>query len=471
VGGLRDIAKRGSVRPVLRVLEASLAVIIGMIAFSIAAQSSGPVGPLSVSVRLFPAADGQTTLAFPPFGRVAADTHRGPLSATVSLDEVDIAKIRALAGDPPLSEGEFDRWADELRSAVAKAAVSGLVAALAASAALAWMTTRSWRTTMAAIMAVIMLTGGALAMSALTFDEGAFREPAFEGALTYAPAAFSLVQQKVTDITSLQEEVGSLAEDLAAYYGSAQSVAPGGTLPGTYRVLHVSDLHLDPVGMQLAIDLAEAYDVALVVDTGDISYFGTQEEGALAAAQMTGRPYVFIPGNHESALVLESLAANPNVSVLDGETTTTASGLTLLGLGDPLGTSSEYEPDDEASVRKGRDAARVTRGEDLDIVAVHSQAMGRPFAGRATVVLSGHTHAPLLEMVDGTVFLNAGTTGGVHFSDLTSDPHVPHSAAILYFSVADPGRLVAVDQIEVYGKTQQSSIRRTVVDEAFVQGE
>lgn len=468
---LREIAHRPRVKPVLRVLEVMLAVIVGSLAFSLAAQSTGPIGPLTVTVRLTPAIDGRTTLAFPPFGRVIADTHAGPLSATASLDEIDIVQVQQLAGAPELAESVVAEWADQMRAAVTKASLTGLLAALAAASAVAWIMTRSWRTTTVAFMLVIALPGGALALSTYTFDETAFREPTFEGALVYAPGAFGLVQQKLTDIRSVQAQAGALAADLAAYYGSSQTIAPGGSLPGTFRVLHVSDLHLDPLGMQLAIDLARAYDVALVIDTGDISYFGTEQEGLLAAAQMSDRPYVFVPGNHDSAPVLSNIAGNENVTVLNGETTTTATGLEILGVGDPFGTDDEYEPDNAAAERVGLEAARATRGMRFDIVAVHNRASGMPFAGRATVVLSGHTHTPALDVIDGTVFLNAGTTGGVHFSDLTDDPHIPNSAAILYFSVADPQRLVAVDQVEVYGKTRQSSIRRTIIDEAFVRDE
>lgn len=445
--------------------------MFGMLAFTLAAQSSGTIGPLTVGVRLGPAADGATTLEFPPFGKVIADTHAGPLAATASLDEVDVDALQELATRTALSREEIDGWADDLRGIVRRAAVLGLVAGLAAACAVAWMLSRSWRATIAAAMLAIALPGGALAAGTLTFDEQAFSSPTYEGALTYAPAAFGLVQQKVTSIRDLQQQAAGLAAELASYYGTTQSFTPGGSLPGTYRVLHVSDLHLDPVGMQLAIDLANEYEVELVIDTGDVSYFGTEQEGALAAAQLSARPYIFIPGNHDSRPVLDNLLGTGNVTVLDGETTTTARGLVVLGVGDPAGDSEAYMPDREAAAEKGEELAREFRGRAVDIAAVHNPSSGEAFAGRVPLVLSGHTHTAVFETVDDTIFLGAGTTGGVNFNDLEDDPHIPHSAAILYFSVAEPGRLVAIDQIEVYGRARQSSIRRTVVDEQFVAGQ
>lgn len=448
-----------------------IAMVVGSVAFGLSAQSSGTIGPVSVTVELEPSLDGQTTLEFPPFGRVIADTHRGPLNATATLNEIDIEQVRDLATGGELRRAEIEAWAEELKRTVARAATLGLLAALLAGCVVAWTLTRSWRSAAVTAMLVIVLPGGAVALSTVTFEENAFREPTYEGALTYAPAAFGLVQQKVTDIRSLQEQASGLAAALSAYYGVSQSIAPGGTLPNTYRVLHVSDQHLDPVGLQLGMDLAEAYDVEFVIDTGDISYFGSQEEGAFASARIGTRPYIFVPGNHDSSFVLDNLAALGNVTILDGETTTTPTGLTVLGVGDPDGTGLAYEPDREAAEEKGLKAAEASRETTPNIVAVHNPASGRAFGGMVDLVLSGHTHTPKLQVTESTVFLGAGTTGGVDFTDLTSDPNIPHSAAVLYFSMDEPGRLVAIDQIEVYGKTRQSSIRRTIIDEGFVGGE
>lgn len=467
---IRALLQQPKMKRLARVLAVIVAVALGTFAFSLSAQSRAMIGPVTIGVKLAPALDGQTTLEFPPFGRVIADTHAGPLSATARLDEVDLQQLQELAATGELPASSIEKWAGSLRWLVGRAALVGLAVGLFTACGVAWLLTHSWRATMSAAILVIALPGFALGMSWQTFDEQAFTEPTFEGALTYAPGAFALVQQKVSDIRNLQQEAGELAADLAGYYGSAQSIAPGGTLPDTVRVLHVSDLHLDPVGLQLTIDLANAYDVAFVIDSGDMAYLGSDQEGVLAAAQLSARPYIFVPGNHDSGTVVSNLAALPNVTVLDGETTVTAPGIVVLGVGDPLGDDLEYEPDAEASRRAGEEFAEMFADTPIDVAVVHAPAAGTAFDGTVPLVLSGHTHTPSLKVGD-TVFENAGTTGGVHFSDLTSDPHIPNSASILYFSASEPGRLVAIDQIEVFGKTRQSSIRRTIIDESFIAGE
>lgn len=439
-----------------------LAVAIGILAFTAAAVVTEEIGPLSVAVRLTPAFDGATTLAFPPFGSISADTHAAPLDAEVRLDEVDIAGLEALAAEGVPDGTDLEAWTGSAMRAVVTAGVRGTLAGLLAAGLAAFAFTRSRRFTALALAVVITVCGGTLGLGAATFEPGAFAEPTYNGALSYAPGAIALVQDRLSDIEGLQRQVRSLASDLAAYYGVDQSFTGGGSLPDTYRVLHVTDLHLDPVGMQLTLDLARAYDAELILDTGDISHFGTEQEAALAIAQMSGRPYVFVPGNHDAPDLVTRIAAS-GVTVLDDETTTTARGLVILGIGDPASAGPGVEPDSRRARERGQEIADARDPDQFDIVAVHDPASGRPFIGRASIVVSGHTHTPSFAMEDGTVLLGSGTTGGVHFTELRPDPHIPHGASILYFSRSEPGRLVAVDQIEVYGKTSQSSIRRTMI--------
>ncbi|MDY0340216.1 MAG: metallophosphoesterase [Coriobacteriia bacterium] len=443
-------------------LVIGVALMTGVVTFSFAAGATRDIGPVSVSVELTPTLDGGTTLAFPPFGTVSADTHSGPVTVRIRLEEVDVGALEVLAAEGIPDRADLDGWIGTAIRAVVAAGSWGALTGLIAAALVAYAVTRSRALTAWVAAAMLLLCGGSIGLGVATFDATAFEQPTFNGALSYAPGAIELVQDRIADIGGLQRDVRSLASDLANYYGVDQSFTGVDALPEAYRVLHVSDLHLDPVGMQLTLDLASAYDVELIIDTGDISHFGTEQEAALAVAQMSERPYVFIPGNHDAPDLVARIAES-GVTVLDGETTTTARGLTILGVADPASTASGVEPDSAKALEWGREVAqRYVRGY-FDIVAVHDPASGRPFVGRAAVVLSGHTHTPSYSVEGGTVLLGSGTTGGVHFTELEADPHIPHGASILYFSRAEPGRLLAIDQIEVYGETSQSSITRTVI--------
>jgi hypothetical protein len=101
------------------------------------------------------------------------------------------------------------------------------------------------------------------------------------------------------------------------------------------RVLHISDLHLSTLGFDFAQELARGFDVDLVLDTGDITSFGTPAENVVTTfVPAFQRPYVFVRGSHDSASLQRAIARVPDAQVVDGDAVTVA-GLTIYGLGDP----------------------------------------------------------------------------------------------------------------------------------------
>ncbi|MDP2233660.1 MAG: hypothetical protein Q8K89_08495, partial [Actinomycetota bacterium] len=201
---------------------------------------------------------------------------------------------------------------------------------------------------------------------------------------------------------------------------------------------------------------------------------GSEVEAAVVALQIpTSVPQLFVPGNHDSPAITAALDALPQVTVIDGRSVD-VDGLRVFGVADPSSASSGLEPDSESLVADAKAAADslaagVASGEATPtIIAFHNPAMREPFLGLAELIVAGHTHTPVLEMRGGTWYLNSGTTGGIHFSKMRSDPHIPHSASILYYSAELPRRLIAIDQVEVYGLAGQSSVRRTVIEESLV---
>jgi predicted phosphodiesterase len=458
----------------LPVASALVAVAFGVLAFGATAASTTTVGPATVSVALRAAPSGTTVLGFPPFGSVEAATHAGPVGARLELQALDLEQLQTFIAAGLPSQEAVATLRGDLELAIGGAALRGVIVALLVAALVAWALARSRRIVTASALIVALLIGGFGSIAASTFDVAAFAEPRYEGALQYAPAAIALAQERVATVTDAQRQLRSLAQDLAAYYGSSQALGGGDLLGDTVRILHVSDLHLDPVGMQLALDLAKAYRVDLVIDTGDLSHFGTAAEAALALGQLGSQPRVYVPGNHDTAGFLAELATLPNLTLLNGETTTTATGIRILGIGDPAGMEESVEPDSERAREAGEQATRdlLASGEATPtIVAVHDPASGEVFGGVVRVVLSGHTHTPAFEERGDTLFLGAGTTGGVHFSEIRALPHIPHGANVLYFSRDAVPRLVAVDQIEVYGTANHSSVRRTVFEASFPLGE
>ncbi len=84
--------------------------------------------------------------------------------------------------------------------------------------------------------------------------------------------------------------------------------------PTTIRVLHVSDIHLNPASWKIIASLVEQYKVNVIVDSGDTMDHGTAaENGFLDPIEDLGAPYVWVRGNHDSRVTQEYLKRLKNV--------------------------------------------------------------------------------------------------------------------------------------------------------------
>ena len=105
------------------------------------------------------------------------------------------------------------------------------------------------------------------------------------------------------------------------------------------------DIHASPSGWTSHRGRG-GLDADFVIDTGDITSFGTPVENLIATEiPGFGVPYVFVRGSHDSIALQEAIAREPNAIVLDGREKT-IDGLTVYGLGHPAFTPARGAPVD-----------------------------------------------------------------------------------------------------------------------------
>jgi len=130
-------------------------------------------------------------------------------------------------------------------------------------------------------------------------------------------------------------------------------------------------------------------------------------------------PYVWVRGNHDSAITQAAVASQPNGVVLDGQPQVVA-GLRFLGAGDPRFTpdnsTDEVAPASVSQVGLGlaSTAQRIaSAGEPVDMVVIHDGDAASEIDGSVPLVLSGHHHERTqVRLPGGTVQFEQGTTGG-----------------------------------------------------------
>jgi len=323
--------------------------------------------------------------------------------------------------------------------------------------------------------AVTGAAGGALGVMLILaaawqgYDEDAFLEPRYEGPIERAPAVVSAARKHVDSFAAVRDRIDVLSDQVSRLYQAATVTAePSHT--EEVRIVHVSDVHSNPVGLEVVVRLVKSFEADAVIDTGDLTSFGLGVEARIGELVADiGVPYYLVPGNHDSTTNRAALDALPNVTVLD-RTSATVRGVSVFGVADPSYTASNVVSTEEANDMKTRQATVVgayMRKLEPDVLAVHDERQAADSAGLVPLVLAGHTHERRAATVDGTIFLTVGSTGATGLGSFTVDTDLPYEAEVLRFV---DGRLVAVDYVQFRGISGSFTIDRRIVEPEAIEG-
>ena len=414
-----------------------------------------------------------TDISLPPLGRLRADTHGAPLHLRASLREVDVEALQeGLRRGVDSVAAEVER---NTLDAAGRFAGWVVLVGVAGAAALGLLAFRNrWlavlRATVAGLIAVVYSVG----FTAIGFDTAAFQAPSYTGSLRLVPQLFGPVEGAIERVGYFRDELRRVVAGAARAYAAVESNPLG--RGDEVRVLHISDIHLSALGYGFAQELASSFDVDLVIDTGDTTSFGApNEEFILSEIPDFGLPYVWVRGNHDSAAFQEALARVDGTVVLDGDTAD-VDGFTIYGLGHPYFNEERGTPTGDEDVVALVEAAAERVAADVgalaeppDIVLVHDDRMAEGVASMVPLVLSGHFHDNRDEVVDGTVYLRVGTTGGAGPTGFTAEGDVPFSAEVLYFRDEGSGmHLVAWDVVTQFPETGSLEIERHLASDVGV---
>ena len=461
------------------------------IALALMGHIPAKVGPFETTFAARPSLEGHTVVHLAPLGTIDLDTHDAPLALDARVDEIGVEDAERIATNPRAVERLGDEAAREVRSALMGLALRCLVVAVVGGALGALVARTDWRAALTGALTAGLLVAALGGGAALTFDANAVSEPRYSGLLTRAPAAVGDVEDVLDRFGEYRAQLGELVDNVATLYLAGEQLPtfePGRTI----RILHVSDVHLNPGAFDLMRRLADQFSIDAIADTGDITDWGTDPETALVGQIATlDVPYVWVRGNHDSRSTQAAIADIPNAVVLDSEGAEVA-GLQFWGIGDPRYTPDKSQAvpgeseQDRARAYAPIVAVRLDRDEPpaVDVAMVHDSRMAAELGGQVPLVLAGHGHQPRVDTIEPftgeeadegngegddtttttvatttttegegseeTLLLVEGSTGGGGLRALQGDEPLPLTASVLYF---DPGthRLLAYDRVTVSG--------------------
>jgi predicted phosphodiesterase len=427
----------------------------GWAGLAVGGQVLTPIGPADVVLAVGPSWRGETVINIAPLGKLAFDTHAAPLRFEATIAEIRLTAAEEMVQNPESIHRLGASIVADVKQGAVMLAWRAVLASVGTAALVCLLLFRSWvRALVGALTALVMLaTAGGVTY--FTFNPGAIAEPRYTGLLAGAPQVVGSVEDVINHFSEYQAQLAGLVGNVSQLYQVTSTLPVYEEDAATIRVLHVSDLHLNPAAWEVINSLVEQFQVAVVVDSGDISDRGSAAEDVfMDQIADLDVPYVWVRGNHDSMGTQRAVAAQPNAIVLDDDIVEVA-GLRFYGAGDPRFTADKAldNPTDAEVAAIGARQARSIADADppVDVAVLHDPLQGEAFSGVVPLVLCGHGHERWTEIREsGTRIFAQGSTGGAGLRGLEHDEPTPYQASVLYFD-AETKRLQAWDDITLGG--------------------
>jgi predicted phosphodiesterase len=429
--------KRGLALAAFQAVIVVLAIIMSMTLFG---STSYQVKGISLEAFVKPSLNGQTYIKLPPLGELSANTHRGPIDFFLELTEIHPTIIE----EELTTADSQDKWIGSLQSEAKKHLALFLLKQILIGAAGATLIYQilfrpKVKNLLAVFLGTLLIATSVIGYCAATFNTEGFRQPQYRGVVAAGPEVLQLSNKFYDGFMNFRDKTDEVVKSINTLFTNLEGLTvlaePGDE---ELKILIVSDISNNPVGIQLVQTLAGTFDVDMIIDGGDLTDFGSPlETKAFERIGNLGVPYLFAPGNHDSPEVLAFLHQFSNVSILESAVVNSG-GLSVLGEPDPWSFGSSVYSNDEAEIdqvlsqQAEKLKASLEANPETDIAVIHNPKYSEELEGLVPVVISGHTHRVSVKRTTDTLYLNPGTTGASGFRGLQTQ-EMEYSALILHF--------------------------------------
>ncbi len=445
-------------------------LIAALLAVWLLGYSTIKIEGITVKAALAPSTTGITELHFPPFGVIKAQTHQGPVRLSLTLEQIDSSFLNGQLNNAADSKDLLLRLQKGIKSSIYDFALRQLIIALIIAFVFILLVWRiNWKTALLHAVLGTTLLSMPVVYAISSYDSQAFREPEYKGVLSMAPSVMEFVSNSLSDLHIVKENTDKIVTNFRKLFLNADTLmvmADAEEQQKLVKVLLVSDLHSNPIGVEFMKSTADRFQVDFIINAGDLTDLGTAPEfEAIKDLQNISLPQLFVAGNHDSPEMIDIIKQLDNVSVLNGQMLT-ISGIKVVGFADPLAEDAavEYENPEKARQILAKEAARLQaeleQQERPDILVVHNPSLGSKLMSLSNVIVSGHNHQLQVKQHQDTIIINPGTTGAAGLRGLYSEEGRAYSAVIAYLL---PGSgLIAMDFIDYEPASNQFSLHRKV---------
>ena len=277
-------------------------------------------------------------------------------------------------------------------------------------------------------LVIVIILG---AVSALTFNPQSLRDFTYKGPIKDAPRILRLVGEIQEDWDKARLTFNEVIAGLVRLHEQVTAGADVSTLP-TVKFLLVSDLQNNPLGMMMARELAESFEVDAILDAGDFTDRGTATEAEFFVRSIDKEaPYILVAGNHEDEAAIQRVKEASNIRLLENGALTEIRGIRIIGESDPLGGVDDRDP--KLAEMSFSEVCRKLEEQFVEaraqILLVHNPEIGECAARYAEenelplVFVWGHTESQTFERRGTVITVSPGTSGAGGFVKAVEKPY------------------------------------------------
>ncbi len=335
-----------------------------------------------------------------------------------------------------------------------------------------------------AALAAVTTLGIGIAMVVLLPPRGEIDHPQYYAHGADIPRALEAVDAAQRSTRVLDEELDAQLVGLARLVTEPANRVP---LTGAPRLTVASDLHNNVLTIPI---LERSAGDGPVLFPGDLTDRGSPLEARVVRRVVkTGKPFVFVSGNHDSDTLERELAREGAIVLSEdgrlnadgtrGDVVQTIAGLRIAGYSDPFERRSSenyadrFQPDPTPEMQDAFTSWMRSVQDQVDVIMVHEPKLIEPALAvlrdqppsHQLLFVTGHTHKADLTTQPGVTIVNGGSIGGGGTGNLAEDAPTDVGIARLVYTPEPSFRPLAADLVSIDPSSGSATARRERLDE------
>lgn len=416
------------------------------ITFNIYGNNKITAYPIESDISLKISSNSGVFLDLGPLGEITYPSKRGLLKLEITPNSISPAQLNEFLKKTDYLTNYNINLKSKIEAGFIKLITKVLIISSILSFIIIFFIYKKIKYSILAVIINLFLNSLILSYSYYNFDKDKFYKPKFTGLVSITPSLIGEANDIYQNFDLYKKQLVRLVDNTTNLFLLAKQESSD--ISKNIKILHVSDLHLNPLAFDLIKKVKDEFKIDIIIDTGDISDHGSKfEEYYYKEISNLIIPYIYVRGNHDSSETEISLAKNKNLINLSSGLQVMIKDITFAGVGDNRFTPDKSNKNTPLVI----DYDQLYNYKGSDFFITHDPLLGRDLDGIANYILAGDTHKREIKKLSNSYLLTQGSTGGGGLRPYDKEGKLNDlELSILYYD-NDSKKITAIDEISVSG--------------------